>query len=506
MSDIELAKAEEDALAMLSQDEIEEFYLNKTRHNGLFRFDRVVINEDAKFILIDGDIDLFRDVITDENIEKIFNQKLCYVKNGNALVMCTPQNMVDDLDTRELLYIEKNLILKAIKELYLTSNLTSAEYSLLLDLVSGISAKESSIRDDVSYHTRRNQVKSIIEKFSVNGQTELIRNVIASISLALGNNYADSNNQEHEKIVSYFLDNVFDKKLRLHNIQTQNQEALRAIDFGPISGHPVILCHGQFSFFPPNFGYEWLQENNIRILMPLRPGYYETLDKLYRPDEYIQKSTMAIDQLIDIFGLVQPTILTLTSGVAFGLEYARLHGEKIKKLVLVSSSYVGVLKNQKQQKIRRGLIALGSQNHLVMKKIVDFYLKKIDTPERALKLMVEAAKGSKSDQEVSRKMMIDWNLHAASVAIIKNSWQSFVMSILIPDERVWRDLEQIQCPMLFVHGEDNPIDKMDDLRQMHERCAGSQLIELEDIGQYVATSEISEFLKYVLDDFDPENS
>lgn len=134
--------------------------------------------------------------------------------------------------------------------------------------------------------------------------------------------------------------------------------------------------------------------------MPLRPGCLEILDSLYDGDEYLSKSVTAIDQIISIFALQKPTLMAITSGVFVGLEYARMHGEKIRKLVMTSSSHFGAIKNNSRKKMLRGFMTLKPLNQMIIKKLADFYAYKMRDPETTLRMLLSIHEGSEYDQYI----------------------------------------------------------------------------------------------------------
>ena len=501
----QIKSVEKDILNLLGEEAAAEFYTTQNTDINRQNLHRIIIDETGKFILIEGDIQLFNDVLTAENMQRIFEQNIGFIRSDEGLIVCRAQPAMDDVELSELIYINQYIILESINRLRPLGLITSAEYSLLLDLLTGLSTKQSAAEGDVSYHTRRNQVKSLIEKLSVNGQTELIRNVVASI-FSVAFNAKNTDDAQVKDVTTAYLDTMFSGPYRFHKIQLSDNVTLRAIDFGPITGDPVIVCHGSFLTFYPNYSFDWLYENNMRILMPLRPGCSETLDHVYDGDEYLAKSIVAIDRLIDIFSLQKPTILSMVSGAIVGLEYARLHGDKIKKLVMTSSSYIGVIKNSKLRKMVKGMAVLGRLNQVILKKIVDFYLYKLRSPETTLRLLTTSHEGCEFDQYVYKEAFSKHNAHPILLSCIKNGWQSFYMSCLIDDNRIWNDIEHIQCPVLLVHGQENPFDRIEDIRLFHQKLGNSRLIEVEGKGQNLIFKEIGDFFKYALDDFELENS
>ncbi|MBL1419078.1 MAG: alpha/beta hydrolase [Alphaproteobacteria bacterium] len=80
------------------------------------------------------------------------------------------------------------------------------------------------------------------------------------------------------------------------------------------------------------------------------------------------------------------------------------------------------------------------------------------------------------------------------------------MNGLIDRDRIWNELEYITCPVLMVRGKENPVDKIEDIRLTQQKLPNSQLIEVENRGQYLVFKEFGDFFKYALVDFEPEDA
>lgn len=245
-----IESAEKDILNFLGEEATKEFYTNQNATINHQNLQRIIIDKTGKLILVEGDIKLFNEVLTTENLQLIFEQNIGFMRSGDALIICRSQSLIDDMELSELVYITPDMITKSIDDLKPLGIITNAEYSLLLDLLTGLSTKETALKDGASYHTRRNQVKSLTEKLSVSGQTELIRNVIASM-FSVAFKVKEVGDVEAKDVAGEYLDKVILSAYRFHKIQLPDNETIRAIDFGPIGGDPVIICHGSFlSFFP----------------------------------------------------------------------------------------------------------------------------------------------------------------------------------------------------------------------------------------------------------------
>jgi DNA-binding CsgD family transcriptional regulator len=64
-------------------------------------------------------------------------------------------------------------------------SLTSTEVGIMWGLLAGLSIREISEADQVSYETRRNQLKAIMEKAGTSRQTDLIARMAAALAFSL---------------------------------------------------------------------------------------------------------------------------------------------------------------------------------------------------------------------------------------------------------------------------------------------------------------------------------
>ncbi len=475
----------EEVIGWLGDESLDEFQYSFNSANEFVQLDCATIAENGQFTKINGDIDPFLELRQGAALQNLFSQNLSILRYKDGLIISRQSKAIDAMKTRKLIHVGKYIIRAAIDSLQLLDKITDAEFSLVVDLISGLSTKESATKSGASYHTRRNQVKSILEKTGVKSQTELVRNVTAMIYAQIQTIEQEPENSQNEASdFSDYLNGVFGLDYRFHNIKNFDGSNLRVIDIGPVSGRPVIYCHGLITIVG-FFDLDWMYDNNIRILIPLRAGCFQKLDDILSSEEYLQKSILEIQRLVAIWGLEKPTILASTSGCASAVGYAKIASSNIETLIIVSGVYVKGSNNRFLNKFRKIFLNVNMKNQYIREKVINFYLYKMRDSKITIKLYDFIYKGSVSDRKFIRNALSNANVFQYMHNQTTNSWQSVIMEVCLEHSHVWQDLNKISCSTVFLHGTENPTTSLDAIRSVQQKIANSRLLIAENKGQIV---------------------
>jgi DNA-binding CsgD family transcriptional regulator len=153
------------------------------------------------------------------------------------------------------------------------SSLSDVEARLLCGLLSALTLREIAEADGVSYETRRNQLKSVLEKAGINRQAELLM-VMSALVVGEIHTRTVIDDEAGAPLRSYLSKN-FPTTWRVHVPTLENRRRLLVADLGPPDGRPLIYSHSPFfPVFPLPHAAEILNQRGVRILLPVRPGYF----------------------------------------------------------------------------------------------------------------------------------------------------------------------------------------------------------------------------------------
>jgi len=212
--------------------------------------------------------------------------------------------------------------------------LTEAELRLLRGLVAGMSLKEISAADGVSYQTRRNQLKAVMEKSGATRQAELVATMTTLLVLSATRNADDQ--QKAQGRIRSFLDEFYPTKARVYSPHFGAYRSLLVLDLGPTDGMPVLHMHSAFfPVFPFPSEMALLDELNLRVITPMRPGFFGMPVAWETPvEERVEGFTTALAGFLEDFDLADAPVFCHAHGIISAVSLCRRLGNRVPRLVV----------------------------------------------------------------------------------------------------------------------------------------------------------------------------
>lgn len=215
-------------------------------------------------------------------------------------------------------------------EMRFENALTATETLVLRALIAGHSIREISKRDAVSHETRRNQLKAIMAKAGISRQVDLV--AIMSTLLAMA--ALKSARDEALAPVHAFLERFHGQGLRIYSPHLAGGRQLLLLERGPVDGRPVLHMHsGFFPILPIDNAR--LEKIGIRIITPLRPGYFG-LPVDWKADANARAEAFAEDlaTLLRDFRLDRIPVFAQAHGAIAAVALCARLGTRIERLIL----------------------------------------------------------------------------------------------------------------------------------------------------------------------------
>lgn len=220
------------------------------------------------------------------------------------------------------------------------SPVTETETRVLRGLIAGMTLKEISTADGVSYQTRRNQLKAIMEKARVTRQTELV--VTISTLLVLSATQDEDKSRLAQGKIRDFVDRYYPKQARIFSPRLADGTSMLILDMGPPTGMPVLHMHSAFFPvfpFPPDMSA--LTALNLRVITPMRPGFFGLPVDWQAPAEVrIENFTGALAGFLDDFDLADIPVFSHAHGIVAAISLCRRLGNRVPRLIGHGAQYV----------------------------------------------------------------------------------------------------------------------------------------------------------------------
>lgn len=152
--------------------------------------------------------------------------------------------------------------------------ITPAEVRLLEQFQEGLALREAAAALGISYHTARNQLRSIFDKFGVNRQSDLVRYLTLLASLAGENAAIPPNESAPPALGRFTLDEAIAVYRAAESVTLPDGRVLAYHSFGPENGQPIVMVNGPLTtFLITRTMWQALFTHGIRLVAPHRPGF-----------------------------------------------------------------------------------------------------------------------------------------------------------------------------------------------------------------------------------------
>lgn len=378
------------------------------------------------------------------------------------------------------------------------SHLTEAERRVTFQLLAGISLREAASLDGVGLETKRAQIKSATAKMQCSGQLELVRLLMAQLSIVRA--FADDE-LRHAGFAETFVTARLGGDARLAVERIRGGHALRCVEIGPEDGHPVVVLHGMMFGMLLSGAGPSLEAAGLRLIMPVRRGYLDArpmLD-LRTTDRLIAESMSDLTQFIEQRGLQPVTLLGHSLGAVLAMHYAARNPGIVDRLVLLSANTAGAndTRGSYTDRLYGGYKALGEAQSL--SRAVTFEFARHYPDRNAAKAILDRMfSASAADMQAMAgegvaAPVLDWfpELYGSSVPGISEDYD-FVMNARRPDVPP-------AVASLFVHGADDPLTPIGEIEALVRTIPGAMLHAVSGAGHFAPASHAAEVWNAVAD-------
>lgn len=223
---------------------------------------------------------------------------------------------------------------------------TAAELWVLMSLLSGTTLKEMSARDNVSYETRRFQLKCLQAKSGLGKQADLL--VRMASLLASQTRVARTQDNVSADSLRRMLTKNWDVSFRSYPFTSDSGEEILVGELGPVDGTPILVLHsGFFSIFPLPDDAQILEDRGIRVITPFRPGYYGDLSETQSTKASLDNYLKCLAEFVSVYRLRDVPTVAFMQGVEVALHLLAKGHIAAENILLVNANYTvgGASKN-----------------------------------------------------------------------------------------------------------------------------------------------------------------
>ncbi len=351
-----------------------------------------------------------------------------------------------------------------------TLRLTAAEKRIIFDLLGGRSVRQSAEAANVSFETRRVQLKSACAKLDCSGQTDVIRLLLGQLA-PLAQIVGQGSGIESP--ASRFVREHLPDDVRLFLKPHSHKGDLRWLELGASDGTPVVLVHGVMLPLLLKAAGTALDLRNVRLIMPIRRGYLEPIDarSLYDTGALVRECVDDLAEIVRHVSAEPVRIIGHSFGCIVALDFAQNHPDLVSRLDLFSIN-LGKPEETNVGFIGRMFAGLHKLSNTpgVFRVIAAYYRRAYADEKTVLRVLSKMFASSRDDLAYIR----DAARHNRFVSWFSDIYQNSILGICEDVHHavhVRDDTYTIGCPLIFHHGDEDGLSSIDSVRKLAENIS-----------------------------------
>jgi hypothetical protein len=398
-------------------------------------------------------------------------------------------------DQGRLILFPKKHVEASLNRLSPTNPLTESEQRTALRLVCGYSLKEAASVDGVSYETRRVQLKAILSKSKLKRQIDLCNFIIAQLLSAVEREAIVELERSSDRVFTEFVNTFLPQNVSSHTVIAKNGWQHRYIEMGPRNGRAMIVLHGHYIPYLAQSAIDCLMSQRIRLIWPLRNGFLGPTDRILSFDQHVQHAVQSIELAKAIFLPKGQAVSVVAIGCSshYGIAHAEIHNSTAEQY-----SFVGASTSQARKlltvDLSSGFRASASNiNSLLTDYLLSLTAQPLVDSSHLRKLLTGAYSTSAPDRNLIEAEFSSRHRSEALMYQFNNSSNSVKHDCCFYITPDWAIVKTIQQPIQFIHGRQDGINRIDDIKQISTGL-GATLSSVPHAGQLVVHSHFKECL------------
>ena len=377
--------------------------------------------------------------------------------SGNMLVFITIGKSDFKLNNRKL------------KKIF---QLTDAE-CLLLNSVVNSANKLPEVAEELnlSYHTVRSYMKTLLTKTNTNSQAELIKLILTIPAL-------------HMPLVGQAKDasHEYRASARQHSFRLENGRELCISQYGVLDGYPVFYFHGLVGGrLECDHPVDALIVKNIRLIAIDRPGFGGSTKD---PSKSFQSWCADLDNFCQHEHIAEFSIITYSSGSVWGLFAAQYFGTRVQQLCLVSNIGLNPFTNINGNGRYTDELILKFTEHspavsrAMLKLVCKFLYSDIDRY-----FSYARSRALKPDQVALNEY--SGHIARAFIGRGKHAWKEMANELHLLSGDWPNDLNILRCPVTIWHGKQDQHKSIIAMERVLPKLAGAALNYVDNQGHFI---------------------
>lgn len=376
------------------------------------------------------------------------------------------------------------------------SELSPKEVRLTAQLLIGLSLQEAAKTDGVSVETKRSQIKSITSKLNVERQIDVVRILLPELLLLTDVSTWDS---EGQRLFNQYANRFLPESVRCNRIVDKTGKAVRIVDYGPQRGKPVLILHSMIFPDITNEDVEFAFKNNLRLIWPIRPGILESTPNPKSVAHYSQETIEGINLAWENMCGEPVHVVAMVSSAWHATAFATSHPQRVSGITFAATCFSAGKYENNLVYFGSSVMELCSRNVWLMTKTVDFIQKSVEDVSTFEKTIKRVFAHSIPDCAVlEREFGAPFYGERIKLAMV-GSPESVKHDYFNQIHFSWSSIGDLGIPVKFIHGSQDSVHKISDLKRLIKNIGKTSLSVMEDTGHIMQYKHFHELLRNALD-------
>lgn len=415
-------------------------------------------------------------------LKKIFtpSKQIYYIKN---CLIFTLSNQLPAPQLR-LVLIPEEILNAILHNNFAPENFTGSEIRVLAQLISDPEIKRAANMDNVQVSTKETHYKSAARKMQGHKRIGVIANLTAQLLLevTIGK---DRPQKSSDTVFNTYREKYLPEDIRVLVLSEPGGKPHRILDMGPQSGKPAVVLHPMVLPDIREQDIQLLYKINLRLMCPLRNGLLESDAPTLSAEEHLEDCIEGIE-LIHQYFCTGPFVLTaLVTSSWFAVRYAHRFPEKIAALIFVTACNRQNKSTSPCREFVEGLIALAAEQNPLTNLVLSFARKHFSQHKHFQELMSSAFNDNPHDMQILKQDFSRSGVESRYFFSLSHSLPSIQHDLSHQKDLGWSIIKNCEIPAHFVHGENDTIDRLEDIKRLAEQLPNGKVHALPNCGQLV---------------------
>lgn len=370
--------------------------------------------------------------------------------------------------------------------------LTQSEVDIIKGLVEGSNLKQIADKRGRSLATVKTQLRSILSKTETHTQAELIR-----VTLGLMDVVAATQKNSHIETNSVSSAKLVDRQFI--TLERPNERQADHIVIGSMTGKPIFYLPLDYGLIRmPATAEKFAEDNNLMIIVPIRPGYGNTTSVKKRDDT----TTAVIDDMIaimDHYNIKNAPFIALSNDAFYLYHLYDRHPDRITAILNcgVGLPTFKAEQYERMDKWHRFILA----NAKYAPAILPFFVKAGFSLARRIgkKGFVNTVYGDSpadketfANEEVYEAMIVGSEICLSET---HSAHEAFSNEVIIQQQDWSESVKKCNLPIHIWYGHQDPQVPLETVREMQEAYPHIEYIADPDAGQLIFFKNWNEIIK-----------